>query len=313
MNKQTQLLRDVRFALQRGDFVGALASLEKVAKLAEEQEAWGAAGRHLGNLALTYYRLGNIKQALQYFEQALDFARRDGDHMTENGLLGNMGNILRESKRFDDAITYLNDALRLAQQLGDTRGRGIWLTNLGLVYDDLRQPEDAIPLHQEAVRIAREMHDETARYSRLINLGNSYEAQGDYLSAAQQFQQVLAIDDAHGKREEVAYRTGVLGNLYAEAARQQLPADAAYAHFSTALDYYGKAMNLMRAIGDQASEAEVIRSIGDVLADAGQYDDAKQYLDVAQQMFSALGLTQQATASKTTLKRLIEFLEQDQA
>lgn len=68
-------------------------------------------------------------------------------------------------------------------------------------------------------------------------------------------------------------------------------------------------MTLMREVGDQASEAEVIRSIGHVLADAGQLDDAAQYLDVAQQMFDALGLTKQAKHSRTTLKRIIEFLE----
>jgi sulfur transfer protein SufE len=69
-------------------------------------------------------------------------------------------------------------------------------------------------------------------------------------------------------------------------------------------------MNLMREIGDTNSEAEIVRSIGHVLADAGQLEDAAQYLDVAQQMFETLGLKKQAKQSRTTLKRIIEFLEE---
>ena len=117
MDKQIELLRDVRLALQSNDYAGAINSLEKVVELARENGDTGAESRHLGNLALTYYRLGNTKQSLDAFERALVCARQENDRMTENGILGNMGNVLRETKRFDDAIEHLNRALVLAQEL----------------------------------------------------------------------------------------------------------------------------------------------------------------------------------------------------
>lgn len=310
-DKQLSLLRDVRLALQAGDFMTAIRTLEQIVLLAEESHDWGAAGRHLGNLALTYYRLGNPTYALEAFQRALKYARQDEDRLTENGLLGNMGNILREVKRYDEALDYLQQALTLSQSLSDTRGRGIWLSNLGLVYDDLQRPQEALVLHSESVKIARELYDKVALSSRLANLGNTDISLGKFLEAAEAFKEAVTVSNELGRKDEAAYRTGIIGNVYAESARKLLPDEAAYPHFTAALDYYGKAMELMRELGDKASEAEVIRSIGNVLADAGQYDDAAHYLEVAQQIFEALGLRRQAKANKTTLKRLIEFLEQN--
>jgi tetratricopeptide (TPR) repeat protein len=105
MDKQIELLKAVREALQNHDYPRAVTSLEKVVEIAREKGDTGAVGRHLGNLALTHYRLGNPIKALKYFEEALEQARADNDRMTENGLLGNMGNILREVKRYDESLS----------------------------------------------------------------------------------------------------------------------------------------------------------------------------------------------------------------
>ena len=96
MDKQIELLKAVREALQKNDFDGAIDNLEQVVAIARKSGDSGAVGRHLGNLALTYYRIGNPSKALHHFEEALKEARNNKDRMTENGLLGNMGYILRE-------------------------------------------------------------------------------------------------------------------------------------------------------------------------------------------------------------------------
>ncbi|MEL7433544.1 MAG: tetratricopeptide repeat protein [Chloroflexota bacterium] len=313
MTNQTDLLKRVRIALQTENYLDAIANLEKVVNIARDNNDVSAQGRHLGNLALTYFRIGDIKQALKHFEDALICARSEQDRMMENGLLGNMGNVLREAGRYDDAIDRLNDALLLAQELGDRRGRGIWLSNLGLVYDDLNRPKEAIPVHKSSVKVARQLYDNPSLATRLGNLGNAYIADNKYTEAIEQFKEAVTIYEQLGRKDEVALRVGIIGNLYAEMGRAILDSNQpqAYVHLNVALDYYGRAMTLMRELGDKASEAEVIRRIGNVLADADQLEDATKYLNVAQQMFEALGLQQQAEHSATTLRRIIEFLESD--
>ncbi|NJR12645.1 tetratricopeptide repeat protein, partial [bacterium] len=149
--EQAQLLRDVRLALQADDYSTAIRNLQQIIARARERGDVEAIGRHLGNLALIYYRQGDRAQALAHFEQALDCARQEQDRLTEEGLLGNMGNILREMGRYEEAHRSLAQALTIADEVEDTRGRGIWLGNMGLIYDDVRQPQRAA--HGENIRM----------------------------------------------------------------------------------------------------------------------------------------------------------------
>lgn len=309
MDKQTELLRTVRTALMSDDFPTAIHSLEQVVVLAQERGDNGAAGRHLGNLALTYYRMDQPQKALDNFEQALNCARNEHDRMTENGLLGNMGNILREMGRLHEAEAHLNDALRIAQELGDTRGRGIWLSNLGLVYDDLKNYPEAIRLHRLSIKLARQINDIQATITRLGNLGNTYIEASNLTAALAAYTETLHLLQNMGRKHDIALRTSLIADIHAELGRELLPDDAAYTHFNKALDHYGHAMTGLREAGDLTNEADVVRSIGQVLADADQYEDAAQYFDVAEQMFEALGLKNQAARSHKTLTRIIEFLE----
>src|SRR5689334_16252949 len=89
MTDQVQLLRQVRLALQNDDFESAIDALQQAAALARESGDSAGEGRHLGNLALIYYRVQRPDKALHYFEHALASARADGDRLTEDGILGN--------------------------------------------------------------------------------------------------------------------------------------------------------------------------------------------------------------------------------
>lgn len=313
MDAQVTYLREIRLALQRGDYAAAITNLEQVVTLARERGDTSAEGRHLGNLALAYYQNDQPEKALISFQAALRCARSEQDRLTENGLLGNMGNILRELGRYDEAATHLNQALGIAQELGDSRGRGIWLSNLGLVYDDLKDFAQAIDLQRSAVKVARHLNDLPALAARLEYLGDALVGDEQFLAALTPMTEALTIQQQLGRLGETAILQHTIADLQAVLGRQATAPDVAHQHFSAALDYYGHAMNRMRSLGETTAEAEIIRAIGQVLAEAGQYDDAKQYLSVAEQMFAALGLNKQAARSRKTLQRLIDFLESEGA
>lgn len=292
--EQAGLLRDVREALQHGDHLTAVNRLEQIITLARDRDDLAAAARHYGNLALTYFRIGQPHKALDGFAEGLRCARAVDDRFTENGLLGNAGNVLRELGHFNQAIESLNAALSLAGEIGDQRGRGIWLSTLGLVYDDLGQPTQSLPLHQQAVDIARQLHDQPNLALRLGHLGNSLVAQGQMVQALPYFVESANIFGVLGRQQEQALRLGIIGNLYAHIGRAILPDPTALGHFSQALIYYQRTLNLAREMNDPLSEAELLRSIGGVLLDAGRGADAAPYLEAASLIFSQLGLTSKA-------------------
>ncbi|HEX2905283.1 MAG TPA: tetratricopeptide repeat protein [Phototrophicaceae bacterium] len=288
-----ELLRRVRLALQSGDYQEAVQCLEQAAQAATAAQDLSTAGRHLGNLALIYHqRLQRPDLALGYFQQALATARAEGDRLTEDGLLGNMGNILRELRRYDEAIDYLNQALLIAQEIGDVRGRGIWLSNLGLVYDDLSRLPEAIEVHKEAVSVARSLHDQRGLIGRLTNLGNSYVVSSHHAEALKCFHEVVALYRELGDKPSAAAHMGLIGNIYCDLGRAAPSAFEAHLCFDLALQAFNETLVLARELSDLPAEAELMSSLGYVYGSLGDYVQAEYHFTAAYTLFVRLGLAE---------------------
>ena len=290
MQQVRQALQQVRQALQNEDYEQAINGLLQSTELARAMNDPAAEGRHLGNLALIYYRTKQPDLALQCFERALILARGENDRLTEDGILGNMGNIVRELGRYDEAITYLNQALFIAQEIGDTRGRGIWLSNLGLVYDDLRRYEEAIDVHRESVNVARLMRDQRSLVSRLGNQGNSHLANGQYTEAIKCFHEVVSLYKSLGNSAEAALRLGIIGNIYNELGRNAGTDFEARFYYELARDTYLETLKLAQEIGDAVGEGDLLTSLGAVYGNMGEYQNAVDQFTVAHQIFTTLNL-----------------------
>jgi tetratricopeptide (TPR) repeat protein len=302
MPTQAQLLRQVRLALQNQDYAGAVDGLRQAAALARDSDDRSTEARHLGNLALLYYRLGEPDQALTCFDEALEAARADSDRMTENGLLGNMGNILRELERFREAAGYLNQALLIAQETGDLRGRGIWLGNLGLVNDDLKQYARAVELHHQSVEIARELNDKRGLATRLGNLGNSYISLNDFHSALQQFHEATALYRELGDWGALSTRLGVVGRLYADLGRQAIDLKQRESYLDLSLEHYQQALMFARYMNDRRSEAELLRNIGTIYAEVTNYEQAIAHLNEAMQRYAEANMPDLAQETRQQLE-----------
>jgi tetratricopeptide (TPR) repeat protein len=304
--EQVNLLRQVRMALKNNEFDIAIKSLKQMVKLAQAGGNVGAEGRHLGNMALIYYRLNQPDRALAYFNRALELAREDEDELTQSGLLGNMGNILRETGRHQEAIERLNEALKMSNLIEDVRGRGIWLGNLGLVYDDLKQPEKAIELHNKSIEIARKLFDKRGLISRLTNIGNTHLAKGDIPAALTCFHEITAIALELNDYKELAVRLGMIGSLEVKLARNTTNPTIQRKHYASAIDHYAKTLTIVRQLHDPATEGTLLRSIGDTLVELGRYNQAVEYYFSARQLFLTLGMTEEAEESKRS-QEVAEF------
>lgn len=289
-----QLLRTVRLALQQENFQEAIGALEQAVILASEAGDHAAQARHLGNLALIYYRAGQPDSALGAFDQALLNARADGDRLTEDGLLGNKGNVLRELRRYDEAVSHLNQALVIAQEIGDVRGRGIWLSNLGLLQDDLGKPADAIPLHRESAAVARSLRDQRGLATRLIHLSNSHLAANEPAEAIKALHECVVAHIAVGDKAEAAYRMATIGNINTDLGRASGTQFEADLYYSMATDAYRDALALIREVGDPVAEADLLYSLGSAAGNRGQIDAAIVHFSEALRLYESLALSDRA-------------------
>jgi tetratricopeptide (TPR) repeat protein len=148
-------------------------------------------GNLLDNLGVAYYSLGQVEQAVEYYQKALEIAREIGDRRGEGSALGNLGIAYADLGQVEQAVEYYQKALEIARGIGDRRSEGNQLGNLGNAYRKLSQAERAIEYYSQALEIAREIRDRRMEGSTLSNLGLAYRHLGD--TARQYLSQALAI------------------------------------------------------------------------------------------------------------------------
>ncbi len=159
-------------------------------------------GQIFSQLGLLYGRLGEYKQSMFYFEQALATEKEIGDVQGESVTLANQGEILRimgqtqqanatferalqlnkqeynahlecvvmhnlgllsqNEKNYQQAWNYYRQALKLAQSLQEREKSGLILTNIGILLFDQGQLEESLALLLPALRMRQSIQDRAA-------------------------------------------------------------------------------------------------------------------------------------------------------
>jgi tetratricopeptide (TPR) repeat protein len=169
---------------------------------------------HLTSLGLCHLSLGDYRQAIGLFTQALAIARDLGNREGEGIQLGNLGTCHMSLGDYWQAIDLLTQALAIARDLGDREGEGTQLGNLGLCHQRLGDYQQAIDLHTQALAIARDIGNRQFEGSRLGNLGVCHADLGDYRQAIGLLTQALAIARDIGDRYNEANALNYLGRAW---------------------------------------------------------------------------------------------------
>jgi tetratricopeptide (TPR) repeat protein len=108
----------------------------------------------LGNLGTCYVSLGDYRQAIDLFTQALAIARETGDRGGEGSALGGLGTCYVSLGDYRQAIDLFTQTLAIARETGERRNEANALGYLGrasLASGDARR---AVALLEQAVKIA---------------------------------------------------------------------------------------------------------------------------------------------------------------
>jgi tetratricopeptide (TPR) repeat protein len=224
------------------------------------------AGRLLGTVGRAYHRLGQVEQAIEYYEQQSVIVREIGDRRGEGAALGNLGLAYADLGQVEQAIGYHEQALVILREIGNRQDEGSTLGNLGLAYAALGQVEQAIGYHEQALVIHREIGDRRGEGNALGNLGRAYADLGQVEQAIGYYEQQLVIVREIGDRRGEGAALGNLGSAYADLGQVE-----------QAIGYYEQALVIFREIGDRRGEGNALGNLGSAYADLGQVEQAKGY------------------------------------
>jgi len=204
----------------------------------------------LDNLGRTYSDMGDGKQALQYFNQALPLFRAANERSGEALVLNDMGLALAVLGQKQKALETYNQALALWRQLGSRQGEALTLNNIGWFYRDLSQNQTALDYYNQALPIWREVGNRTGEARALSDIGRAYADLGQPQKALDYANQALPIFRETGSRRGEAMTLNNMGRDYSDMGQGK-----------QAYDLDLQALGIWREVKDQRNEAIALMTL----------------------------------------------------
>ena len=166
------------------------ASMLEASRITTNRQQEGSA---LNNLGIAYSHIGELRKAIEFYEQALVIAREIGDRRVEGDVLQGLGVVYKNIGEPRKAVESHEQALVITREIGDQRNESYALGGLGLAYADLGEPRKTIEFCEKAVVIARKIGDHRGEGNALNNLGLAYVELGEPGKALEFYEQRLVI------------------------------------------------------------------------------------------------------------------------
>ncbi|MGK7925133.1 MAG: tetratricopeptide repeat protein [Spirulina sp.] len=184
-------------------------------------------------------------EAIPKLEQAAIFFHQAREQRLEAFSLKYLGLVYSSLGEKQKALEYYNQALTIFQVMGDVvgdrRGEAGILNNIGRVYFDLEEKQKALEYYNQALNLFQVVSD-LGGEADILNQFDEGEA--DILNN--------------------------IGRVYFDLGEKQ-----------KALEYFGKALNLVQVGGDRVGEADILNNIGRVYFDLGEKQRALEYFEKA--------------------------------
>jgi tetratricopeptide (TPR) repeat protein len=133
----------------------------------------------LTDRSLTKYAIGDIAQANELAQAALDTAERTTNAWVKAQANNMMGLLARKHDQYDQAYTHLHESLHIAETLNDVGIHIAALNNLALMYMETGQHEEAQHLFETALEKCvhqGDLHREAALHNNLADLLHTLQA-----------------------------------------------------------------------------------------------------------------------------------------
>jgi diguanylate cyclase (GGDEF)-like protein len=177
---------------------------------------------------------------------------------------------LRQDKPAD-AIRYGEEALAILAEHPDADAEIRTLNEMAWAHMTLSQYDRAISFAQRGRAAAEQHGDDRGRARAINNLGVIAQRRGEAITAVEHFTEALKAYREIGSELEVSTTLANLGSVHATAL----------ADYETGLTYHVEALALRERIGDRASIASSLNSIGMIYHRIGELERARDYFDRA--------------------------------
>ncbi|HEX3084539.1 MAG TPA: tetratricopeptide repeat protein, partial [Pyrinomonadaceae bacterium] len=259
------------------------------------------------DMGLILMTKGDFDGARNYFQQALDLARRSKAQVEEMRAHLSFGRLAYQQSDNDAAISELQTALDFYKPAGYVRETSIALTLLGRAYQDKGDDAKALQFFQEQSELVKRGGDQSGVADSHMNLAQLAGVnQEKYTEALSHLDEKLQLDEARNSARGVASDQMNRGNYLWQLGRY----DEARAALDAAFELANKKEAQIKTV---LAWVHLIRSR--MALSQGQYPEAKKeaqlalegdYRDVVVQAKATMGLAQALSGSAAEGRKLCE-------
>jgi tetratricopeptide (TPR) repeat protein len=326
---------------RKGDLKLALDYLERGLELFRAAaDKRGIAGS-LDDIGKVMHMLGRLDEAHAKITEALSRRGKGGDKRAIATSLSRLGDVQQDRGNYESALTCHRDALEMRRQAGDRWGVAVSLNNLAALSFELGDHEQAragwlaalpdaeaigaLPLCallltnlgelalvegkleearsrlDNALEIIEDIEDRGLESECCRHLAQLEKRQGQTTAARELAERSLEVSRKAGLREKEAQAYLTLGDVLSTSLYDAGEEAGAIAPAAVA---FGRAIEVLRSIGNEAALGKALFAFGRYKAESGQISDGKDMLRDAIMVFSKLGLARPANEAEKLLASL---------
>jgi adenylate cyclase len=232
----------------------------------------------LNNIGICYFFLNNYREAIPWFEKALEEDRKTGIIENIATRYSNLGLAYKKLGTYDRAAGYYKKALTLDLERRDTQNIAKSYNNLGSIYDSWGKYDTAIFFNDQSLKLKEMLKDSAGMAITLNNIGVMYKSWGKYSSAIEYFEEALEIDRSLGRIQEIPKRLNNIGLTY-NLQKQ----------YNKALDIFKEALEMASEQKNQELIASIYSNMGSVYLNLQQANEAIRYQELALSIYEGIG------------------------
>ncbi|MGZ3900166.1 MAG: tetratricopeptide repeat protein [Bacteroidia bacterium] len=237
---------------EKGEYTKALDFYFKAVAINEETGNKNSKGSTFSNIASVYSSIGDLVKAIEYNYKALKIFEETDNKLYQAGVLGNMGLVYSKQNNHAKALEYHLKSKKMYVELNSKHGEATCLENIGIEYSYLENPGMSLDYFFKALKINEEQGNIFGVGQCCGDIAISYQLLADTLMA-------------HGKSGEAAVK------------------------HQFAMDYYLKAINISREIGNKQGEGFNLMGLASLYASLGEYNKAIKYNRQAESIAVQIG------------------------
>jgi len=267
----------MRLQNRQADFLYRLGELEQAAQLFQQTQSFFAETNDAIEEAFACLGLhrvtaeqGDSDQSRQWVEQSLHLSQQANDLPGQAAAFSRLGSITQDKGEFEAAQEYYQSALTLYEQIQDEWRMVGALNNIGMIAGTLGQYDEAKSHFEHTLILCRQMNDRFGQARAIQNLSIIAFIDGSYTEAKKMRLAVLAIC------QEVGFQWGVASSL-----RHLGDVERKLGEVEVANNYYEQSLPIWQAMGNERNVAFTHNSIGNLYLELAQYETANSHFQQA--------------------------------